>query len=81
VRFYAERETNPERWYPKNPDGSIAIYDDMPAQYRGNINHGSPFDRKRGEPPRLSDGDIDDIVAFLNTLTDDYKPEKLSAVK
>jgi cytochrome c peroxidase len=29
-----------------------------------------------GEQPRLSDGDIDDIVAFLNTLTDGYKPEK-----
>jgi cytochrome c peroxidase len=81
VRFYAERDTNPERWYPKNPDGSIAIYDDMPPQYRGNINHAPPFDRKRGEQPRLSEGDIDDIVAFLNTLTDGYKPEKLSAVK
>jgi hypothetical protein len=31
-----------------------------------------------GEQPRLNDGDIDDIVAFLNTLTDGYKPEKLS---
>ena len=81
VRFYAERDTRPERWYPKTPDGSIAIYDDIPPKYRGNINHGPPFDRKRGEQPRLSDGDIDDIVAFLNTLTDGYRPEKLSAVK
>jgi cytochrome c peroxidase len=81
VRFYAERETNPERWYPKNPDGSIAVYDDMPPQYRDNINRSPPFDRKRGEQPRLSAGDIDDIVAFLNTLTDGYKPEKLSSVK
>jgi cytochrome c peroxidase len=81
VRFYAERETNPERWYPKNPDGSIAIYNDMPPQYRGNINRASPFDRKPGEQPRLSEGDIDDIVAFLNTLTDGYKPEKLSTAR
>jgi cytochrome c peroxidase len=81
VRFYAERDTKPERWYPKNPDGSIAIYDDTPPQYRGNIDHRPPFDRKRGEQPRLSDDDIDDIVAFLNTLTDGYQPEKLAAAK
>ena len=79
VRFYAERDTHPERWYPKNPDGSIAIYDDIPPQFRDNINHDPPFDRKAGEEPRLNDGDIDDIVAFLNTLTDGYKPEKVSA--
>jgi cytochrome c peroxidase len=79
VRFYAERGTHPERWYPKNPDGSIAIYNDIPPQYRGNINYGPPFDRRPGEQPRLSEGDIDDIVAFLNTLTDGYRPEKLSA--
>ncbi len=79
VRFYAERDTHPERWYPRNPDGSIAIYDDIPPQFRGNINHDPPFDRKAGEPSRLSDGDIDDIVAFLNTLTDGYKPEKHAA--
>ena len=79
VRFYAERDTHPERWYPKNPDGSIAIYDDIPPQYRGNINHDPPFDRKAGEEPRLNERDIDDIVAFLNTLTDGYKPERFSA--
>ena len=76
LRFYAERDTNPERWYPKNPDGSIAIYDDIPPQFRGNINRDPPFDKKPGDRPRLNDRDIDDIVAFLNTLTDGYKPEK-----
>jgi cytochrome c peroxidase len=79
VRFYAERDTRSENWYPKNPDGTVAIYDDLPPQYRGNINHDAPFDRKAGEQPRLSDQDIDDIVAFLKTLTDGYKPQKLSA--
>ena len=78
VRFYAERDTYPERWYPKNPDGSIAIYDDLPPQFHDNINHDPPFDRMPGEQPRLNDGDMDDIVAFLNTLTDGYKPEKFA---
>jgi cytochrome c peroxidase len=81
VRFYAERDTKPENWYPKNPDGTIAIYDDLPPQYRGNINHDVPFDRKAGEQPRLNDQDIDDIVAFLKTLTDGYRPQKLSAAR
>jgi len=75
VRFYAERDTNPERWYPKNPDGSVAIYDDLPPRYRANINRDPPFDRKPGDQPRLNDRDIDDIVAFLGTLTDGYKPQ------
>ncbi|HEY2835771.1 MAG TPA: hypothetical protein VGI89_04315 [Rhizomicrobium sp.] len=79
VRFYAECDIHPERWYPKNPDGSIAIYDDIPPLFRDNINYDPPFDRKAGEEPRLNERDIDDIVAFLNILTDGYKPEKLSA--
>ena len=32
VAFYATRDTNPEQWYPRNPDGSIRKYDDLPAQ-------------------------------------------------
>ena len=24
VEFYAERDTNPERWYPKDADGTVA---------------------------------------------------------
>jgi cytochrome c peroxidase len=35
-----------------------------------------PFDRKPSEEPRLTEQDIDDIVAFLNTLTDGYNLEK-----
>ena len=33
-----------------------------------------PYDRKPGEKPRLSEKDIDAIVAFLETLTDRQKP-------
>ena len=29
-----------------------------------------PYDRKPGEVPRLTDDEIDDVVAFLETLTD-----------
>ena len=74
VAFYATRDTNPEQWYPRNADGSVRKYDDLPAQYQENINTDPPFDRRPGDPPALSDGEIDDIVAFLQTLTDGYRP-------
>jgi len=74
VAFYATRETNPGRWYPHNPDGSVRIYDDLPARYRENINRDPPFDRHLGDAPALTDAEIDDVVAFLKTLTDGYRP-------
>jgi cytochrome c peroxidase len=72
VEFYAERETDPEKWYPRAPDGSVRKYDDLPGRYRANVNVEPPFDRKPGDPPALSQSEIADVVAFLNTLTDGY---------
>ena len=33
-----------------------------------------PFGGKPGDKPALNDQEIDDVVAFLGTLTDGYKP-------
>jgi len=74
VSFYATRDTDPGRWYPRRADGSIAIYNDLPEPYRDNINMDPPFGGKPGDPPRLDDGEIDAIVAFLGTLTDGWEP-------
>ena len=74
VAFYAERDTNPEKWYPRTADGAVAKFDDLPKQYWANINIEPPFDRRLGDKPALTDQEIDDIVAFLQTLTDGYKP-------
>ena len=71
VRFYAERDTNPEKWYPRGPHGTIRTFDDLPPAYHANVNIEPPFDRKLGDRPALSGAEIDDIVAFLATLTDD----------
>jgi cytochrome c peroxidase len=38
-----------------------------------NINTDAPFDRKPGDKPALDEGEIKDVVAFLNTLTDGYQ--------
>ncbi len=61
----------PARFYPKAGDGAVLAYDDMPMEYRGNIDViDPPFNRKAGDRPALNDQDIADLVAFLKTLTD-----------
>jgi cytochrome c peroxidase len=72
VRFYAERDTDPQRWYPRAADGSVLKFDDLPAGYRGNVDTEAPFDRRPGARPAMNEADIEDIVAFLNTLTDGF---------
>jgi cytochrome c peroxidase len=74
VRFYAERDTQPQKWYPRAPDGGVLKFDDLPPQYRRNVDTRAPFDRHTGDPPAMSDADIRNIVAFLNALTDGYRP-------
>lgn len=71
VAFYASRDSDPGRWYPKKPDGTVDKFDDLPPAYLANLNKEAPFNgRKPGDRPALSDAEIDDIVAFLGTLTD-----------
>ena len=70
IRFYNTRDTNPELWYPV-VDGVVQKFDDLPARYRGNIDGQPPLDgRTRNSSPPMSDQDIADLLAFLQTLTD-----------
>jgi cytochrome c peroxidase len=76
VAFYATRDITPARWYPKRADGSVDAYDDLPADYQVHLNRDPPFaGQKPGAQPRLGPREIDDIVAFLGTLTDGYLKE------
>jgi cytochrome c peroxidase len=74
VRFYAERDSQPQKWYPRDANGGTKKFDDLPEAYQGNVDRQPPFDRHPGEQPSLSERDVGDIVAFLNTLTDGYQP-------
>jgi cytochrome c peroxidase len=66
IAFYATRDTDPKRWYGKGP-----VFNDLPVKYRGNVNRSEvPYGQKPGDQPRLSEQDIDDLLAFLHTLTD-----------
>jgi cytochrome c peroxidase len=72
IRFYNTRDTNPELWYPV-VDGVAQKFDDLPPEYRDNIDAQQPLDgRPRGSKPAMSEQDIKALEAFLNTLTDDY---------
>jgi cytochrome c peroxidase len=72
VRFYAERDTNPARWYPRTRDGTVQAYDDLPRELRANVNREPPFGGATGAKPALDAGQIRDLIAFLKTLDDGY---------
>ena len=73
--FYNFRATDPQRVYPRRPDGTLALFDDLPRRYWANVDiTDPPFDRKRGEQPPMSAQDERDVTAFLKTLTDGYEP-------
>jgi cytochrome c peroxidase len=72
VRFYAERDIQPQKWYPQAVGGGILKFDDLPPEFVANLDVQAPFDRHPGERPAMSDADIEDIVAFLQTLNDGY---------
>ena len=73
VRFYAERDTQPQRWYPRGRDGITLKFDDLPPAYAGNLDTQAPFDRHAGDKPAMSDDDIQDITVFLQTLSDGWR--------
>ena len=73
LTFYVQRDTNPAKWYPLNPDGSVNKFDDLPARYAVNVNTTEvPYNRRPGDAPALSDAEVDDVIAFLHTLSDGY---------
>ncbi len=72
VQFYVDRDIHPEKWYPRNGDGSVHQFDDLPPECPNNVDKDPPLDRGQGDQPALTDAEIDDLVAFLRTLTDGY---------
>jgi cytochrome c peroxidase len=75
--FYNFRDTNPEKVYPLGADGMAQKYNDIPLQYHANVDVSDPpFNRHPGETPAMTAQDEADIIAFLQTLNDGYKPEE-----
>jgi cytochrome c peroxidase len=71
LTWYAQRDTNPEKFYPVAPDGTVNQFDDVPPQYQANVlRQFPPYDGQPGQQPILTDAEIDDLISFLGTLTD-----------
>lgn len=74
LKFYVERDTQPQKWYPRGKDGHVLKFNDLPVQYHDNVNVEPPFDRKIGGIPALTDSEIKDVIVFLKTLNDGFTP-------
>ena len=70
LRFYARRDTEPALFYPRDRAGRVMKFDDLPTRFQANVDVEPPFDRHPGDRPALTDAEIDDVIAFLRTLTD-----------
>lgn len=80
--WYVNRDLDPARFYPKDETGKVISYDDLPEAYRDNVDRtDAPFDRHPGDVSALSPAEIDDVIAFLKTLTDGYSPAVESAAR
>ena len=73
VAFYATRDTDPARWYPERRTASSL----SSTTCRRATGSTSTWTRRSaaspGGQPALDEAEIDDIVAFLGTLTDGWR--------
>jgi cytochrome c peroxidase len=75
LTFYNLRDLQPGKIYPRDTRGRVAQYDDLPENYHANIDKAdAPFGRKPGDALPMTDADMKDIIAFLQTLNDGYRP-------
>jgi cytochrome c peroxidase len=73
--FYDFSVAQPQKIYPRVAGGQVAMFNDLPKQYWGNIDRSDPpFDRQIGQTPVLDHGEEQNIIAFLKTLDDGYAP-------
>ncbi len=77
-----QRKAEPDAGFPlyglvtvQYTGGVVQKYDDLPLPYRPNIDKQIPLDgRAPGSAPPMTEEDVSDVVCFLGTLTDDYRP-------
>ena len=75
LEFYVQRDTSPEKFYPLDAGGQVLKFNDLPDEFKNNVNTSEvPYDRRPGDVPALDGADIDDVIAFLSTLTDGFEP-------
>ena len=74
LTFYVERDIYPEKWYSKDSDGMVQKFDDLPLKWHENVNRSeAPYKNQLGNSPALNPSEIDDLLKFLETLTDGWQ--------
>jgi cytochrome c peroxidase len=59
--------------------GTVQKYNDLPAMFVSNLDTQMPLDgRPAHSAPPMSEQNISDLICFLNTLTDGYKPPAIA---
>ncbi len=72
LNFYVNRDIAPEQFYLDKDGVYRTKFNDLPA-YSRNVNiTEAPYNRQPGDQPALSADEIQDVVAFLCTLTDGW---------
>jgi cytochrome c peroxidase len=73
--FYNDRDVAPDRVYPpaRRRDGCAVRR--CSGGISGNVDvDDPPFDRHPGDAPAMTEMEEQDIIAFLGTLSDGYRP-------
>lgn len=74
LTFYVQRDTDPSLWYRDGTGAADVKFNDLPA-YAANVNRSeAPYNRPLGGTPALDTAEIEDLLAFLHTLTDGWTP-------
>ena len=59
LTFYVQRDTNPEKFYPLDPNATLLKFNDLPPAYRNNVNTTEiPYRPGLGDSPALSDAEM-----------------------
>ena len=75
VHFCGHRNTHPEEFYPRDADGTLMKFADLPRDLQRNVNTGEvAYERRLGQAPRFDEAEIDDLIAFQESLTDGCDP-------
>ncbi|QWF69672.1 hypothetical protein KEF85_09810 [Methylomonas paludis] len=72
LHFYVGRDSHPEKYYAKDAEGRVMKYDDLPGRYHDHVNQDAPFGGDIKDRPVLTNREINDIIAFLHTLSDGW---------
>jgi cytochrome c peroxidase len=79
IGFYVNRDVNPA-WIYRKADGTPDIaYNDLPQAYQANVTARAPFTPVPGG--RLKPAEVQDLLAFLCTLTDGYVPSQAAGYR